>query len=258
MRRVGHAGTLDPFASGLLLVLLGRATRLAQYLVGLSKAYVGRIRLGTVTDTDDRTGTVTHTSEDWRTLSDASIRQAMTELLGLQLQRPPAYSAKKTSGQRAHRLARRGVPVELAAATVEVGRFALGGRDGAALEFTAEVSSGTYLRALARDLGDRLGCGAHLEELRRIRVGSFAVEAAVRSDALVDDRGPVLPLLAAVSHLPHRELIGDERDLVRHGRSIDAAGCAGSPIALVADGALVAVAHREGESLRPRVVVVDA
>lgn len=258
LRRVGHAGTLDPFASGLLLVLLGRATRLAQYLVGLRKTYEGRIRLGVVTDTDDRTGTVVRTSEEWRSLSDARLAGAMAEFLGVQLQRPPAYSAKKTSGQRAHRLARKGAAVELAPASVDVRRFDLRTREGASVTFVADVGSGTYLRALARDLGERLGCGAHLEDLRRTRVGTFPVESAVPWDALTGDAEAVRSPLEAVAHLPQRELVGAERDLVRHGRPLDPVGRADSPVALVADGVLVAVAHREGELLKPRVVLGDA
>lgn len=258
LRRVGHAGTLDPFASGLLLVLLGRATRLAQYLVGLPKTYEGRIRLGVVTDTDDRTGTVVRTSEEWRSLGDARLADAMAAFLGVQLQRPPAYSAKKTSGQRAHRLARKGAAVELAPASVEVRRFDLRSREGASATFVAEVGSGTYLRALARDLGERLGCGAHLEELRRTRVGAFAVEAAVPWDGVTGDAGAVRSPLEAVGHLPQRTLLPAERDLVRHGRALDVAGRTDSPVALVADGMLVAVAHREGEWLKPRVVLGDA
>lgn len=258
LHRVGHAGTLDPFASGLLLVLLGRATRLAQYLVGLPKAYEGRIRLGAVTDTDDRTGTVVRTSEDWRSLSDARIAGVMTEFLGVQLQRPPAYSAKKASGQRAHRLARMGTVVELAPAPVEVRRFDLRSREGPSVDFDADVGSGTYVRALARDLGERLGCGAHLEQLRRTRIGHFAVASALPWDAVAGDATVVHPLAEIVAHLPPRELAGAECDLVRHGRAIDAAGMPDSPVALMVDGVLLAVAHREGDLLKPRVVLDDA
>jgi tRNA pseudouridine55 synthase len=258
LRRVGHAGTLDPFASGLLLVLLGRATRLAQYLVGLPKTYQGRIRLGAVTDTDDCTGTVLRTSEDWQALSGERIGGAMRQFVGVHLQRPPAYSAKKTSGQRAHRLARKGAPVELAPVSVEVRRFDLRGHEGASVAFSAEVGSGTYLRALARDLGERLGCGAHLEELRRTRIGAFAVEDALPWDAVTGGTEPVRPPRDAVAHLPRRALVDAECDLVRHGRALDAADCPDTPIALLADGVLVAVAHREGDLLKPRVVLGDA
>ncbi len=257
-RRVGHAGTLDPFASGLLLVLLGRATRLSQYLVGLPKIYEGRIRLGAVTDTDDRTGTVVRACEDWRSLSDDHVRDAMAALLGAQLQRPPAFSAKKTAGQRAHRLARRGAPVELAPAPVEVRRFELCARDGAGVGFVAEVSSGTYLRALARDLGDGLACGAHLEELRRTHIGPFTVDDAVAFEDVTGDPGPVRPPLDAVAHLRRRELSASECALVRHGRALDTAGGPDTPVALVADGVLLAVAHRDGDRLKPRVVLADA
>jgi len=257
MRRVGHAGTLDPFATGLLLVLLGRGTRLARYLVGLPKVYAGRIRLGAATDTDDRTGSVTGGSDGWRELGDGEIRAEMAGLLGIQLQQPPAYSAKKTGGQRAYRLARQGRPAPLSPVRVEIRRFDLVDRDRDVLTFAAEVSSGTYLRGLARDLGERLGCGAHLAELRRTAIGAFGVEGAVPSDAL-DDAAPSLqPMLDAVAHLPRHNLDAGEARLVRHGRPLDAGPEGGEAVALVQDGALVAVAERDGSRLKPRVVVAD-
>lgn len=257
IRRVGHAGTLDPFATGLLLVLLGRGTRLARYLVGLPKSYSGRIRLGAATDTDDRTGTVTGGSDGWRELHDAEIRAEMGALLGVQLQQPPAFSAKKTAGQRAYRLARQGRPTPLSPVRVEIRRFDLLERDGATLSFAAEVSSGTYLRGLARDLGDRLGCGAHLEALRRIRIGAFGVDGAVPSDALDGAVISVQPMLDAVAHLPRRDLDAGETRLVRHGRPLEGAAEGGETVALVHDGRLVAVAERDGSRLKPRVVVAD-
>src|SRR5690242_18398190 len=122
-RRVGHAGTLDPFATGLLLVLVGRATRLAPYLSGLGKTYRGRVRLGTVTDTDDRTGKTVGQSDSWRTIDDAAIRAGMASLTGRYAQEPPRFSAKKVEGTRAYVLARQGSTVALAAANVEeIGR----------------------------------------------------------------------------------------------------------------------------------------
>ncbi|MBI2072414.1 MAG: tRNA pseudouridine(55) synthase TruB, partial [Gemmatimonadetes bacterium] len=130
-RRVGHTGTLDPFATGLLLVLVGQATRLARYLVGLPKEYHGVLRLGSTTTTDDATGEVTGASDDWRALDDARLRAAMAALLGEREQVPPAYSAKRVRGERAHRLARRGAALTLAPTRVEVQRFDLTDRSGA-------------------------------------------------------------------------------------------------------------------------------
>jgi len=257
MRRVGHAGTLDPFASGLLVVLLGRATRLARYVVGLPKEYTGRIRLGSVTDTDDQTGAVTGGTDGWRDLTDEEIRAEMAGLLGVQLQQPPVYSAKKSGGQRAYRLARQGRPVTLSPVRVEIRRFAMLERDGPRLVFAAEVSSGTYVRGLARDLGERLGCGAHLEELRRTRIGTFAVDGGIRSDEIDGASEPLQPLLEAVAHLPRRDLDAAEARQARHGRPLDASPDREEAVALVHDGVLLGVAERDGARLKPRVVIAD-
>jgi tRNA pseudouridine55 synthase len=256
-RRVGHAGTLDPFASGLLLVLLGRATRLAQFLVGLPKRYEGSIRLGVATETDDRTGTVTVTQDGAEQIPDATLLEAMASLTGPQRQHPPAYSAKKVGGRRAYRLARSGRAVELPAVEVEVFQFTPIARDGATVRFEALVGSGTYVRALARDLGVRLGCGAHLAELRRRAVGSFEIDAAVTLSTLGEPSPTVLPPLAAVGHLERRALTDDERHAAAHGRPIAAGTAHSTPVALVHSDQLVAVAERSGDSLRPRVVLVD-
>ncbi|NIN11581.1 MAG: tRNA pseudouridine(55) synthase TruB [Gemmatimonadales bacterium] len=254
-RRVGHTGTLDPFASGLLIVLVGRATRLARFLVGLPKCYTGTIQLGVETDTDDRTGTVTANSDDWRSVSDTAISDAMTALKGRVQQQPPPFSAKKLAGERAHRLARRGKPVDLQPREVEVGEFALMGREGPLMHFAAQVSSGTYLRALARDLGAALRCGAHLHQLRRTAVGPFRVEDAVAPEAVDRQRTPIHAPREAVQHLPTFELNDELRGKVVHGQPVPAADAVDDPVALVAHGRLVAVAERQGDLFKPRVVL---
>ena len=253
-RRVGHAGTLDPFATGLLLVLIGRATRLAPFLSGLGKSYAGCLRLGTVTDTDDRTGRVVRES-DAGSVADAAIREAMDALTGRYGQEPPRFSAKKVGGTRAHRLARRGASVTLAAANVEVRRFAMVARRERDVEFVADVSSGTYVRSLARDLGERLGCGAHLTELRRLSVGGYRVEEAVGLDVVREGTATLLPMTAAVRALPAIVIDEDTRQRVRHGQAIPGAAGEPGPVALVADGALVAVAVGAAGQLEPRVVL---
>jgi tRNA pseudouridine55 synthase len=254
-RRAGHAGTLDPFASGLLIVLVGRATRLSRYLVGLPKRYTGSIALGIETDTADRTGEVIGTDEGGRCLPDADVRNAMRALTGRTLQHPPAHSARKLDGERAYRRARRGEPVELEPREIEVRRFDMTGRDADRVEFTADVSSGTYLRALARDLGRALGCGAHLAALRRTDVGSFSVEAALELEVLRQEAPPLRPPREAVEHLPSLQLDAEHRDHVAHGRPVPAADGADEPIALVAGEELVAIAERQGNVLKPRVVL---
>jgi len=253
-RRVGHAGTLDPFASGVLPVLAGRATRLVGYLVGLAKHYTGVVRLGVTTDTDDRTGAVVREDAGWTALTDAAIRNALAGLTGPQAQQPPVYSARKVGGVPAHRRARRGQAVSLTPRDVTVYALTCTGRDGADVAFAAHVSSGTYVRALARDLGARLGCGAHLVELRRTAVGPWTAQDAVPLETV---RPPfaLAPALAAVPHLPRRPLQPDEAVGVRHGRTVAAGDAAEGPCALVEDDVLLAVAERRGDQLVPRVVL---
>jgi tRNA pseudouridine55 synthase len=250
--RVGHGGTLDPFASGLLLLFLGRSTRLMPYLVGLPKHYEGTIHLGVCTDTDDPQGRVVSEDQGWRDVDDARLAEAAAALTGTVSQVPPVYSAKKVGGVPAHRRVRRGEAVTLEPSEVEILRFEISGRAGPLARFAAEVGSGTYLRALARDLGAALGCGAHLEALRRTRVGPFDVR-----DAVAPTQFPcaVAPLAAAVPHLPHRSLDDAEYDAVRRGRSITARAEDPGPVALFHAGLLVAVAAREGDVLQPRTVL---
>jgi tRNA pseudouridine55 synthase len=252
VRRVGHAGTLDPFASGLLPLLLGRATRLMPYLVGLPKTYQGTIRLGVRTDSDDLTGQVLHRDDAWREVDDARLAGAAAALTGSIEQVPPVFSAKKIGGVPAHRRVRRGEAVALEARVVDVRRFAVGAREGADFRFEADVGSGTYLRALARDLGESLGCGAHLRALRRTRVGPFSVADAVPLDRLPPAPAPPS---AAVPHLPRRALDDAEYSAVRQGRRIAAGGEGPDPVALTYRSELVAVAQRQGDELQPRVVL---
>ncbi len=256
-RRVGHLGTLDPFADGLVVIVVGRATRLAACAAHWTKSYDGMIRLGTTTTTDDATGEVTATSDAWRFLDATRVREALAGFRGAILQRPPAYSAVKAGGERAYRRARRGERVELTPRRAEVGELEVTRIALPDVTFRATVSAGTYLRSLARDAGDVLGCGAHLAGLRRARVGPFRLEDAVALDRVTADalRDPA----ALVADLPRRELDSAEREAAIHGRPI-AAGRGkgeGGSVALFAAGQLVAVAQREGEVLKPRVVVAD-
>lgn len=255
-RRVGHGGTLDPFATGLLPLLAGRATRLMPYVVGLSKQYTGTLRLGVRTETDDLSGTVIATSDSGRDVPDEQLEQAMRRLTGHYLQTPPTFSAKKVAGRPAHRRARRGEMVSLEPAPVVVNRFVLTGRRGADVDFAADVGSGTYVRALARDLGDGLGCGAHLRALRRTAIGRWDVADAVPLARFESGETDLLPSAGAVGHLHPRSLDASERDLVRHGRPLPADETDESPVALLADGELVAVAERDDDWLQPRVVLV--
>ncbi|MBI2537580.1 MAG: tRNA pseudouridine(55) synthase TruB [Gemmatimonadetes bacterium] len=254
-RRVGHTGTLDPFATGLLLVLVGQATRLARYLVGLPKEYHGVLRLGSTTTTDDATGEVTGASDDWRALDDARLRAAMAALLGEREQVPPAYSAKRVRGERAHRLARRGAALTLAPTRVEVQRFDLTDRSGADARFVAAVGSGTYVRSLARELGEILGCGAHLVELRRTAVGPFRVDGATSLEDVRQGRAVLAAPAAALPHLAAAAVEAAAVERLIRGQPIDASHAAAGPLALLCDGRLVAVVQPRAGQWHPEVVL---
>jgi tRNA pseudouridine55 synthase len=258
LRRVGHLGTLDPFAEGLLVVVVGRATRLAPFAAGWTKRYEGTIRLGVTTDTDDPTGEPVATSDGWRALDRAAVAAALEQFRGAQQQRPPAHSAVKVDGERAYRRARRGEAVALAPRPVEVHALALTGYDAPDARFEATVSAGTYLRSLARDVGEALGCGGHLAALRRTAVGPFLLSEAVAPEQV--SAATLRDPAALVADLPRRDLTAQEREAVVHGRPVPDASGKGqaAQVALFADGALVAIAEVAGDALKPRVVVVDA
>jgi tRNA pseudouridine55 synthase len=257
--RVGHLGTLDPFAAGLLVLVVGRATRLAPFAAGWTKDYEGVVRLGTVTTTDDGTGAVVGRSEEWRTLDRGRVAAVLAEFRGAYDQRPPAFSAVKVAGERAYRRARRGEQVALEARRVEVRELTLTDFAPPDVGFRAAVAAGTYLRSLARDVGERLGCGAHLAALTRTRVGPFRLEEAVAPAAVTP--GAIRNPATLVADLPRRELDEAERVLVLHGRPIAAGpGTGGGDegrVALFCEGRLVAVAERVGDALKPRVVLAE-
>jgi tRNA pseudouridine55 synthase len=253
--RVGHLGTLDPFAAGLLVVVAGRATRLAAFAADWHKAYEGVIRLGTTTTTDDATGTPVAASEAWREVGRAAVEQVLARFRGAYAQRPPAYSAVKVGGERAYRRARRGEAVSLAARQVEVTELDVERFEPPDVGFRATVSGGTYLRSLARDVGEALGCGAHLAALTRTRVGPYRLADAVAPQAVTprDLRDPA----ELVRDLPRRDLDAAGRETVVHGRPLPAGTGETGRVALFADGRLVAVAECVGEQLKPRVVVAE-
>jgi tRNA pseudouridine55 synthase len=199
--KMGHLGTLDPFASGLLPLCVGEATKVARYLLLERKAYVGTIRLGAETDTLDRTGQVTARAPVPPLSADA-VGAAGVRFLGTQRQVPPMFSALKRDGVPLYRLARRGIAVERAAREIEIGRLDLTLRDPEHVDFAVECSKGTYVRVLAADLGRALGTVAHLERLRRTRVGGFDVETAHPPEALAAmDVLPLVPVREALAAL---------------------------------------------------------
>ncbi|HEY7634751.1 MAG TPA: tRNA pseudouridine(55) synthase TruB [Gemmatimonadales bacterium] len=253
IRQVGHTGTLDPFATGLLVVLVGRATRLARFVEGQPKTYLATARLGTRTDTDDLTGTVLTQVSHPTALSENEVRSALAGFIGVQPQRPPSYSAKRVEGERSYRLARRGAQVAPADVIITVYGIELLAYRFPDVSFRAIVSAGTYMRAIGRDLGDRLGLGAHLISLRREAIGSLVVGDAVALDSV--GPGDLLPASQVLRHLPVLELDPETRRAVAHGRPIPG-DCGGADhAALVHQGELVAVAKADAGWLRPTVVL---
>lgn len=183
IKKVGHTGTLDPMATGLLAICVGKATRLADQIQAEEKEYTGAILFGAETDTDDAEGMVTHTSPTAH-LTEALVREGAERMIGQQLQSPPSYSARKIGGQRMYKLARKGIAVEAPPRSITVREFQITGVNLPEVEFRIVCSKGTYIRALARDLGRGLESGAHLTALRRTRSGNFHVEDALTMEEL--------------------------------------------------------------------------
>jgi tRNA pseudouridine55 synthase len=259
-RQVGHTGTLDPFASGLLLVCVGRATRLAEYLTALPKTYLATMRLGAATETDDHTGAVLTESDAWRSLSEDDVGGALAAQVGEIDQLPPLFSAKKVAGERMYAVARRGGTVERTPSRVVVHRIEVRDVQLPDVTFEVECGSGTYIRAIARDAGEALGVGGHLTALRRTKIGAHSVERAVPVDALDDAervRAAMLSPAEAVSHLPRVYATEEDAAALGHGRSIPSPddSPAGVPLAVVGpDGALLAVGERRAGEVKPRKV----
>jgi tRNA pseudouridine55 synthase len=251
--RIGHAGTLDPFATGLLVLLLGRATRLLPYLDGVPKEYEATIALGSETDTDDLDGATVRSAPP---PSDEAVAEAIVQLTGALEQIPPAYSAKRVAGRRAYEAARAGDTLVLAPAPVTVFGWHDVSRDGAALRAVIACGGGTYIRALARDLGRLTGSAAHLAALRRVRSGPFRVGNALTLDELRDGTATLRPALDALPTIPHVVLGGDDAERVLRGMAVERAADA-DHAALVdgRSGALVALAEADGARWQPRVVM---
>lgn len=253
IRAAGHTGTLDPFATGLLVVLVGRATRLARFIEAQPKTYLATARLGTATDTDDFTGVPVGPPGPVKTPDRETVRAALAGFEGIQEQRPPAYSAKHVDGERSYRLAREGRAVELNPVAVTVHRIELVEYRPPDVVFRATVSPGTYLRALARDLGERLDTGAHLTSLRREAIGDITVDDAVALDAITPES--VRPVRAVLRHLPVWELDETARIAVSHGRAVPSDQAADGDVALVRGDELIAIGRAADGWIRPSVVL---
>ena len=280
-RRVGHTGTLDPFATGVLVVLVGRATRLAQFLSGAEKEYEATVRLGYATDTGDLTGTrvptgfTTEATEFHR----EEVETAMASLRGDLEQTPPMYSAKKLGGRKLYELARRGEEVERRPVRVTVSEFELSSNNGSCFNLNNDgttdlrvrvvCSAGTYIRTLAEDLGKQLGVGAHLVELRRTRAGSFEIADASTLEHLTElseskiAESRMISPDAVLSHLPALELTADEVTHTIHGIDLNVEGAVlncegGAAIRLRdADNKLIAVGTYDDsrKAIHPTVVI---
>lgn len=253
-RKVGHAGTLDPMATGVLICGVGRATRLLGYLAGHDKSYDATIRLGQSTVTDDADGDVSGGTSA-ASVDDGAVREAASRLVGSFDQVPPAVSAVKVDGKRAYARVRAGEAVELKARSVTVSELSVGelrrpSPDLVDVDVRVTCSSGTYVRAIARDVGAALGVGGHLTSLRRTRVGGIDLSAAKTVDQLEVAFG-VLPLSEAVRNaFPVRTASDEEADAVRHGRTIDVRGEEGIVGVFAPDGQVVALMEPRSGALR--------
>lgn len=267
-RKVGHAGTLDPMATGVLVLGVNKATRLLTYIVGTSKTYTATIRLGESTITDDAEGEVVSRASAAGVTEDA-VRTGVAALTGEIQQVPSSVSAIKVNGERAYARVRSGEEVKLAARPVTIHRFEIHAfrrsADGAVLDLdvTVKCSSGTYIRALARDLGSALGVGGHLTALRRTQVGPYGLDQAHSLEELAEELDLLEMSQAARALMPNRELSDEETVELSFGRRIAAGAPAGSPEAATAenpaaafapDGSLVALLSDAGNYAKPVLV----
>ena len=256
-KRVGHAGTLDPAATGVLVVAIGNATRLIEYVQdSTSKRYLATVQLGVITTTDDAEGAVLATAAV-PPLDRAALEQALESFRGEILQVPPMYSALHHQGRRLHELAREGIVVERAARPVTIERLELLDWDASCLTLDIMCSKGTYIRSLARDLGATLGCGAHLQALRRTAVGGFVIEHATPL-ALIKNVDTIMSTLAppelAVADWPVVVLDAEAERRVRNGLAIERTGGAERARAHGPEGDLLALLVRAGDLWRPEKV----
>jgi tRNA pseudouridine55 synthase len=248
-RKVGHAGTLDPMATGLLVLGVGRATRLLRYLGDLEKTYEGTARLGEETDTLDAEGTVIRTAHV--DADRTAVQAGATALVGVSMQRPPAYSAVKVGGRKLYEAARKGEALDAEPRSIVVRSFDVTAFDPPAFDFRVVVSSGTYVRVLVADVGSALGCGAHLTRLVRTQIGPFALRDAVAPERV---RRP-LPVERAVAHLPSIRIGAEEARVAANGSILGPAGIDGPYTVFGPDGRLIGVYRDDGGKARPEVVL---
>jgi len=272
-KRIGHTGTLDPFATGVLVMLVGKATRLAQFIDKDEKEYEAVVRFGFETDTGDRTGSPKSKVQSPRVLTVENIEQVLAQFRGEIEQIPPMYSAKKVDGKKLYEHARRGVEIEREPIKVNLKKLEVlsepaavaGGSEIQDLKLHVVCSAGTYIRTLAEDIGRAVGTGAHLEELRRTRAGVFDLSQAATIEQLDADESPskrLLPMVLAVEHLRKFILDDDRVEKTRSGLSTgagDAEFSDGQSISMMdSNGEIVAIGFFNGaeNSIRPKIVLV--
>lgn len=263
-KKVGHTGTLDPFATGVMVVLVGQSTRLAQFLDKDEKEYEARIRFGFATDTGDLTGTQIGEVAEPPTAD--QVREVLPRFMGEQMQTPPMYSAKKIDGKKLYELARKGEEVERKAVPIVIGAIEFLGADSdEEMSVRVACSAGTYIRVLAEDIGKSVGCGAHLTALRRTRAGKFGIERAVKLDELEAKREgseTFVSMNEALSHLPEVVLPQVRVTATRSGMSsriFNEEFADGETLRLLDEsGNLIAVGtySAEEKSVRPRIVLM--
>jgi tRNA pseudouridine55 synthase len=249
-RKVGHAGTLDPMATGLLILGVGRATRLLRYLGDLPKSYAATGRLGEETDTLDADGRIVRSAPV--DVSRAQIERACAAMVGDSLQTPPAYSAVKVGGRKLYEAARKGDALEAPARPIRVDAFEVSAFDGRDVEVRITCSGGTYVRVLVADVGRALGSGAYLVRLRRTAIGPFRVE-----DARPPGEGTPEPIERAIGHLPKIRLEPEEARAASHGRILAPAGIDGPYAVYGPDDVLKGIYRDDGAKARPEVVLAS-
>ena len=258
--KIGHTGTLDPLATGVLVVCIGAATRLADYVQAMGKTYVSRFRLGATSTTDDADVEITQRAEPregpGQCPSREVIESKLSAFIGNVEQVPPAFSALKVEGERAHNLARKGTDVKLAARTVRIDSVRILNYEWPFLDVEIDCGKGTYIRSIARDLGEKLGCGGLVQTLRRTHIGPFTVEQGMMLDG-EPGRMKLLPMSAALAGMPTVRFTTDEVKRFRTGQTIlHPAGEQSAAEVAVHDekGELVAIGMRTNGSIKPSIV----
>jgi tRNA pseudouridine55 synthase len=251
-KKVGHAGTLDPMATGLLVMGVGRATRFLRFLGDLPKTYEATMRLGEETTTLDADGDVTRTAEV--RVADDELARAVAALVGDSMQRPPAYSAVKVGGRKLYDAARKGDALEAAPRLVHVERMGVTARHDDDVDLAVTCGGGVYVRVLAADIGRALGCGAHLIALRRTHIGPFRVIDATQPE----DPGTLQPIDRAVAHLPSVALDEEEAKAAGHGRALAPAAVEGPYAVFDVRSELIGVYEDDGLMSRPLVILQRA